>query len=67
LRGLIADSTGPAALWVLLMIFIVTALIFSALALLRYFRGHTLFDYKLWYETGQHVLAGDAIYFFIPG
>jgi hypothetical protein len=49
------------------VIFVVTAIVFSALPLLRYFRGHTLFDYKLWYETGQHVLAGHEIYFFRSG
>src|SRR5213083_2266824 len=47
--------------------FVVTAIVFSALPLLRYFRGRTLFDYKLWYETGQHVLAGHEIYFFRSG
>src|SRR5216117_4416619 len=58
---------GPAALHILLVIFVVTAIVFSALPLLRYFRGRTLFDYKLWYETGQHVLAGHEIYFFRSG
>jgi hypothetical protein len=58
---------GPTGLRVLLVIFAVTAIAFSALPLLRYFRGHTLFDYKLWYMTGQHVLAGHEIYFFRSG
>jgi hypothetical protein len=57
----------PAALRLLFVIFIVTAIVFSVLPLLRYFRGHTLFDYKLWYETGQHVRAGHEIYFFRSG
>jgi hypothetical protein len=52
---------------VLLLAFVVTAIVFSTLPLLRYFRGRTLFDYKLWYETGQHVLAGQEIYFFRSG
>ena len=51
----------------LLLLFAITATVFSALPLLRYFRGRTLFDYELWYETGQHVLAGHEIYFFRSG
>lgn len=51
----------------LLVIFVVTAIVFSALPLLRYFRGRTLFDYELWYATGEHVLAGHEIYFFRSG
>jgi Glycosyltransferase family 87 len=58
---------SPAGFRVLLMAFIVTATVFSALALLRYFRGQTIFDYELWYATGKHVLAGDEIYFFRAG
>jgi Glycosyltransferase family 87 len=51
----------------LVLIFVVTATVFSALPPLRYFRGGTLFDYELWYATGQYVLAGDEIYFFRSG
>jgi hypothetical protein len=58
---------SSADLRVLLLLFVVTAIVFSALPLLRYFHGRTLFDYKLWYETGQHVLAGHEIYFFRSG
>jgi hypothetical protein len=58
---------SPTGLRVLLVIFVVTAIVFSALPLLRYFRGRTLFDYKLWYDTGQHLLAGHEIYFFRSG
>src|SRR6266496_4930847 len=58
---------SPAGFRALLVMFVVTAIVFSALPLLRYFRGRTLFDYKLWYETGQHVLAGHDIYFFRSG
>jgi hypothetical protein len=47
--------------------FVVTATVFSALPILRYFRGHSIFDYELWYTTGKHVLAGDEIYFFRAG
>ena len=49
------------------MLFVVTATVFSVLPLLRYLRGHTIFDYELWYATGKHVLAGDEIYFFRAG
>jgi len=52
---------------VLLWAFVVTATVFSVLPLIRYFRGHTIFDYELWYATGKHLLAGDEIYFFRAG
>jgi len=55
------------ALRALVVLFIVTAIVFSALPLLRYPRGHSIFDYELWYTTGKHVLAGDEIYFFRAG
>src|SRR6266480_5692622 len=58
---------SPAGFRALLVMFVVTAIVFSALPLLRYFRGRTLFDYKLWYETGRHVLAGHEIYFLRSG
>jgi hypothetical protein len=58
---------SAVALRGLFFVFVVTAIVFSALPLLRYLRGHTLFDYKLWDDTGQHVLAGDEIYFFRSG
>jgi len=58
---------SPVALRVLLVVFVLTATVFSALPLLRYFRGHSIFDYELWYATGKHVLAGDEIYFFRAG
>ena len=51
----------------LLLIFIAAAAVFSALPLLHYFRGGHLFDYKLWYDTGQQVLAGQEIFFFRSG
>ena len=65
--SLIRRINSPAGFRALLVMFVVTAIVFSALPLLRYFRGRTLFDYKLWYETGQHVLAGHEIYFFRSG
>ena len=58
---------SPTGLRVLLLVFFLTAAVFSALPLLRYLRGHTIFDYELWYATGKHVLAGDEIYFFRAG
>jgi hypothetical protein len=58
---------SQACLRALLVIFVLTSIVFSALPLLRYFRGRTLFDYELWYATGQHVLAGHEIYFFRSG
>src|SRR6266700_4112328 len=61
---LIRRINSPAGFRALLVMFVVTAIVFSVLPLPRYFRGRTLFDYKLWYETGQHVLAGNEIYFF---
>jgi Glycosyltransferase family 87 len=57
----------PTGLRALLVVFILTASVFSVLPLLRYVRGHTIFDYELWYTTGKHVLAGDEIYFFRAG
>lgn len=60
-------SNSAVALRALLFVFVVTVIVFSALPLLRYFRGRSLFDYKLWYDTGKHVLAGHEIYFFRSG
>jgi hypothetical protein len=57
----------PLALRALLFVFLVTAAVFSVLPFLRYLRGGTTFDYKLWYDTGQYVLAGHEIYFFRSG
>jgi hypothetical protein len=51
----------------LVLLFVVTATVFSALPLLRYLRGHTIFDYELWYTSGKRVLAGDEIFFFRTG
>ncbi len=51
----------------MLVVFIVTATVFSALPLLRYLRGGSIFDYELWYATGKHVLAGHEIFFFRAG
>jgi len=59
--------SGSPGLRTLPLIFIAAATVFSALPLLHYFRGGHLFDYKLWYDTGKHVLAGDEIFFFRSG
>jgi glycosyl transferase family 87 len=58
---------SPVALRELLLAFVVTGTVFSALPLLRYLRGHSIFDYELWYATGKQVLASDEIYFFRAG
>jgi hypothetical protein len=57
----------PLVFRALFWAFIVTATLFSVLPFLRYLRGHTLFDYELWYATGRHVLRGDEIYFLRAG
>jgi hypothetical protein len=51
----------------LLTLFIAAATVFSVLPVWHYFRGGHLFDYKLWYDTGQQVLAGQEIFFFRSG
>jgi hypothetical protein len=63
--GRVFNDSGAnrALLWA----FIVAATVFSVLPLLRYLRGHTIFDYELWYATGEHVLRGDEIYSFRAG
>ena len=58
---------SPIALHGLRWAFVVTAAVFSVLPLLRYLRGHSIFDYELWYATGKHVLAGDEVFFFRAG
>jgi hypothetical protein len=58
---------SPEVFRALIWIFIVTAIVFSAVPILHYFRGRSIMDYKLWYDTGQHVLAGDEIFFFRSG
>ena len=40
---------------------------FQRFRLLRYLRGHTIFDYELWYAAGKRVQAGDEIFFFRAG
>ena len=58
---------SPTGFRVLLSIFIVTAIVFSAVPFLHYLRGRSIMDYKLWYDTGRHVLAGDEIFFLRSG
>ena len=67
LKALDGRLNSPAGLRVLLLVFLVLAAVFSALPFLRYLRGHTIFDYELWYATGKQVLAGDEIFFFRAG
>jgi len=58
---------SPLGFRVLLSVFLVVAIVFSAVPLLHYFRGRSIMDYKLWYDTGKHVLAGDEIFFLHNG
>ena len=58
---------SPVGFRVLLSIFIVTAIVFSAVPFLHYLRGRSIMDYELWYDTGRHVLAGDEIFFLRSG
>jgi len=58
---------SPAGFRVLLSLFLVAAMVFSAVPLLHYFRGRSIMDYKLWYDTGKQVLAGDEIFFLHNG
>jgi hypothetical protein len=54
---------SPAGFRMLMVIFVVAAIVFSGVRLLHYFRGRSIMDYKLWYETGKQVLAGQEIFF----
>jgi hypothetical protein len=58
---------SPGDFRILLSVFIATAIAFSAVPLLHYFKGHSIRDYKLWYETGKQVLAGGEIFFLRSG
>jgi len=65
--GLDRRLNSPTGFRALIWIFIITAIVFSAIPLLHYFRGGSIKDYKLWYDTGTHVLAGHEIFFFRSG
>jgi len=58
---------SPAGFRILMWIFVATAIAFSAVPLLRYFRGGSTHDYEQWYDTGKRVLAGGEIFFFRSG
>ena len=58
---------SPAGLRALIFIFFVVAIAYSTVPLLHYFRGGSIMDYKLWYDTGKYVLAGDEIFFLRSG
>jgi hypothetical protein len=47
---------------VLLLLFVLTALVFSIVPLINLAAGRGAKDYKLWYSIGQTVLHGGAIY-----
>src|SRR5438034_2120173 len=65
--GLDRRLNSPTGFRTLIWIFIITAIVFSAIPLLHYFLGGSIKDYKLWYDTGTHVLAGHEIFFFRSG
>src|SRR6266699_6138791 len=65
--GLDRRLNSPTGFRALIWIFIITAIVFSAIPLLHYFRGGSIKDYKLWYNTGTHELAGHEIFFFRSG
>ena len=65
--GLDRGLNSPTGFRALIWIFIITAIVFSAVPLLHYFRGRSIMDYKLWYDTGTHVLAGHEVFFFRSG
>ena len=68
MAGINRRLNGPTGFRVLLLsIFIVTAIVFSAVPLLHYFRDRSIMDYNLWYNTGRHVLAGEEIFFLRSG
>lgn len=58
---------SPLGFRALLSVFLLVAIVFSAVPLLHYFRDRSIMDYKLWYDTGKHVLAGDEIFFLHNG
>ncbi|MGZ4985615.1 MAG: glycosyltransferase family 87 protein [Chthoniobacterales bacterium] len=51
-----------AAFRVLIPTFVVVVLIFAAIPIANAVLGKSIKDYELWYDTGQRVLHGDAIY-----
>jgi hypothetical protein len=53
---------SPGGLRFLLSIFLVIAFAFSLWAVSRCLRAQTVFDYRIWYETGRQVLDGGEIY-----
>ena len=67
LGALDRQLNSPTGFRGLMSIFIVLAIVFSALPLLHYFRGRSIMDYELWYDTGKYVLAGDEIFFLRSG
>jgi len=58
---------SPAGFRALMSLFVMTAIAFSAVPLLHYLRGRSIMDYKLWYDTGIHVLGGHEIFFLHSG
>jgi hypothetical protein len=58
---------SPPGFRILIWIFVAMAIAFSAVPLLRYFRGGSTHDYEQWYDTGKQVLADGEIFFFRSG
>jgi hypothetical protein len=52
----------PAGFRVLGWIFALVLLVFALVPVLHAVRGHSIKDYLVWYETGQHLLEGGEIY-----
>ena len=65
--GLDRRLNSPTGFRVLISLFVVTAIVFSAVPLLHYLRARSIMDYKLWYDTGKHVLGGHEIFFLHSG
>ena len=65
--GLDRRLNSPTGFRVLISLFVVTAIVFSEVPLLHYLRARSIMDYKLWYDTGKHVLGGHEIFFFHSG
>lgn len=51
-----------ASLRLILWLFGAVLLVFGAIPIINLLLGESLKDYKLWYETGQQIINGEAIY-----
>jgi glycosyl transferase family 87 len=62
LRHLVEGLERPRPRLVVRILFITTALTFTLIPFIRFFRTGTDMDYRTWYEAGQTVLHGGEIY-----